>query len=115
MEVALRRRLDGVASISISQARQTAEVTFLPRPHTFSAVAFREAVGEADVEVVSLDVDVCGVVVPEQEQRWLEAGPSRFLLAGGEWAVAQRVCLTARLGDAPDSGPLVIDRVLATW
>ena len=113
MEVALRRRLEGVASISISQARQTAEVDFLPTPRAFSATAFREAVGEADVEVVALEVDVCGVVVQDQERRWLVAGPDRFLLANGQWADEQRVCLTGRLADGPDRVQLVIEDVLA--
>jgi hypothetical protein len=113
MEVALRRRLEGVAGISISQARQTAEVDFLPTPHAFSATAFRDAVGEADVEVVTLEVDVCGVIVQEQERRWLVAGPDRFLLANGQWAGERRVCLTGRLADRLDSVPLVIEAVLA--
>jgi len=113
MEVALRRRLEGVASISISQARQTAEVGFSSTPHSFSASAFREAVGEADVEVVTLEVDVCGVVVPERERRWLVAGPDRFLLTRTDWADEQRVCLTGRLANGPDRADLVIESVLA--
>jgi len=115
MEVALRRRLDGVASISISQAQQTAEVEFVSTSHTFSAAAFREAVGEADVDVVTLQIDVCGVVVPEQEQRWLMAGPDRFLLANGEWSVDQRVCMTGRLAAGSDRAQQAIEHVLSTW
>lgn len=102
MEVALRRRLDGVARISISQARQTAEVEFAATPHTFSALAFREAVGEADVEVVSFEADVCGVVVQEQDRRWLTAGADRYLLPDGEWELGARVCVTGRLADGAD-------------
>ncbi len=102
MEVALRRRLDGVARISISQARQTAEVEFAATPHTFSAMAFREAVGEADVEVVSFEADVCGVVVQEQDRRWLTAGADRYLLPAGEWALGARVCATGRLAEDAD-------------
>ena len=115
MEVALRQRLDGVESIAISQARQTAEVEFLNTPHTFSAAAFREAVGEADVEVVTLEIDVCGVVVPERERHWLEAGPDRFLLASGQWTVAQRLCMTGRLADGSDRTQLVLEDVVAIW
>jgi len=111
MEVALRRRLEGVDGISISQARQTAEVTFLSTPHAFSATAFREAVGEADVEVVDLEVDVCGVIVPEQERRWLVAGSERFLLANGNWPVEQPVCMTGRLVNGPDPAQLVMEGV----
>ena len=54
----MRRRLVGVADISISHSQQTAVVTFLPGTQMFSAAAFREAVAEADVEVVSLHADV---------------------------------------------------------
>ena len=95
MEVALRRRLDGVAHA----------------PHTFSAATFREAVGEADVEVVSFEADVCGAVVQEQEQRWLTAETSRFLLADGEWAPTAHVCVTGRLVAEADQAPLVIESV----
>ncbi len=102
MEVALRRRLDGVARISISQTRQTAEVEFAAPPHTFSATAFREAVGEADVEVVSFEADVCGVVVPEQDRRWITAGAERYLLADGEWELGPRICVTGRLAEGAD-------------
>jgi hypothetical protein len=109
MEVALRRRLEGVATISISQAQQTAEVEFAARPHAFSATAFREAVSEADVEVVRFEADVCGVVVPEQERRWLTAGSQRFLLADGGWAEGQRLCVTGHLGDGPDHEYFVIE------
>ena len=115
MEVALRRRLDGVANISISQAQQTAEVQFLSTSHTFSAAALREAVGEADVEVVTLQIDVCGVVVREQEQQWLMAGSDRILLANGEWSVDQRACMTGRLAAGSNGGHLVVEDVLATW
>lgn len=108
MEVALRQRLDGVARISISQARQTAEVEFVAAPHTFSATAFREAVGEAEVEVLSFEADVCGVVAQEPGRRWLTAGADRYLLADGEWAPGQRVCVTARLAEGADP-PLALE------
>ena len=62
MEVALRRRLDGVAEIAISQHEQTAAVNFVPGTYSFSAEAFRSAVAEADVTVISLEANVCGRV-----------------------------------------------------
>ena len=111
MEVALRRRLVGVARVSISQAQQTAEVEFLPTPHSFSTDAFREAVGEADVEVVGFEVDVCGVVVQQAERRWLTAGADQFLLAGGNSVVGQHVCATGRLTEGSDRSHLVIENV----
>jgi hypothetical protein len=113
MDVALRRRLDGVAHISISQSRQTAEVAFAARRAAFSTVAFREAVGEADVEVLHFEVDVCGTVTLDGGQRWLSASPERILLFGGEWAAGQRVCLTGRLAEAPDRSYLAIESAQA--
>ena len=109
MEVALRRRLDGVAGIAISQARQTAEVEFTTRPRNFSTTAFREAVGEADVEVLRFEADVCGVVVEDQGRRLLAGGTDRFLLADGEWSPGQHVCVTGHLGDGSEHAPFVIE------
>ena len=99
MDVALRQRLDGVAHISISQSEQTAQVDFVSRPHAFSAAAFRQAVGEADVEVLRFEVDVCGVVAQDANQRWLTAGADRFLLTAGDASVGSYVCTTGRLDD----------------
>jgi hypothetical protein len=65
------------------------------------------------VEVVRFEADVCGVVVEEQERRWLTAGPERFLLSDGEWAVGQRVCVTGRLADGSEHPHLVIAGVQA--
>jgi hypothetical protein len=109
MEVALRRRLDGVAGIAISQARQTAEVEFAATPHTFSATAFREAVAEAEVEVLRFELTVCGVVAEHQGRRLLAGGTDRFLLADGEWSPGQHVCVTGHLGDGSEHAPLVIE------
>lgn len=109
MDVALRRRLDGVAHIAISQSQQTAEVTFAEGPHVFSPTAFREAVGEADVEVVRFEVDVCGVGVEDQGRRWLAGRTERFLLADGEWSPGQHVCVSGRLGDGSEHAHLVLE------
>jgi hypothetical protein len=109
MDVALRQRLDGVADISISQSQQTAEVTFDARPHAFSTVAFREAVGEAEVEVLHFELDVCGVVVLDGDRRWLTSGMDRFLLTDGEWAAGRPVCVTGRLAGESGDGHLVIE------
>jgi hypothetical protein len=62
MEVALRRRLAGVIDVAISQSQQTAVVTFAPGTRHFSAAAFRSAIAEASVDVVSLEIDVCGFI-----------------------------------------------------
>jgi hypothetical protein len=100
MDVALRRRLEGVANISISQEHQRAEVTFGPAPHAFSASAFRDAVAEAGVEVVRFVVDACGTVVLEDGRQWLVAGTNRFVLSVNGYAAGEHRCLTAHLDDA---------------
>ena len=104
MEVALRRRLDGVADISISQREQTAEVTFGDGDYAFSPDAFRKAVGEAGVVVLQFRIDACGAVRDEGQQRWLVAGKNRWLLKSGAATpaalpVGQPLCVSGRLDD----------------
>jgi FAD synthase len=83
MEVALRRRLEGVAAISISQQDQTAEVSFVLATERFSPEQFRAAVGEADVEVLAFEIEACGMVASgAQGGRWFVAGANRFSLKG---------------------------------
>jgi hypothetical protein len=77
MEVALRRRLAGVAAVSISQRYQTAQVTFVPGTTMFSPAAFRAAVAEADVEILSLDLTVCGAVDTDNGLRFRRVARSR--------------------------------------
>jgi hypothetical protein len=62
MELALRRRLEGVVDVSISQRDQTAAVTFAPGTLIFSASEFRAAIAEADVTVLTIDMEVCGSI-----------------------------------------------------
>jgi hypothetical protein len=122
MEVALRRRLEGVATIKISQQHQTAEVTFRPGPHVFSPEAFRTAVGEADVEVIGFEIEACGRVepgapgapgalgasgAPGATARWFVAGPNRFLLAEGPRPDDGTTCVSARLDDRREPYELV--------
>lgn len=100
MEVALRGRLEGVAEISISQSRQTTVVNFARGAHAFSPVAFRDAVDEAGVEVLTFHIEACGVIEQNDSQRWLVAGKNRFLLVEGEPAPAGRtLCVSGRLDD----------------
>jgi hypothetical protein len=100
MEVALRRRLEGVAEISISQREQTAEVLFTPGEHAFSPDAFRKAVGEANVVVLAFQIDACGSVERTGEQRWLVAGKNRLLVTGDADVPAGRLlCVSGRLDD----------------
>jgi hypothetical protein len=108
MEVALRRRLEGVAAVSISQREQTAEVRFAEGDYTFSPEAFRKAVAEAGVVVLSFQIDACGSIEQGQEQRWLVTDKNRFLLtARSTLPPDQPVCVSGRLDDrAP---PLRLD------
>lgn len=102
MEVALRRRLDGVADIWISQSEQTAEVRF-EGDHPFSPSAFRKAVGEAGVKVLRFDADVCGTAEEKADQRWLAAGKNRWPLTGDrEIPLGQPLCASGRLDDRTD-------------
>lgn len=96
----MRRRLAGVDEISISQGQQTAVVTFLPGTQVFSAAAFREAVAEADVEVVSLDADVCGVIDGKNALRSSQHVEAPLLqLRGGNAVVGSTVCVNGRLNE----------------
>jgi L-alanine-DL-glutamate epimerase-like enolase superfamily enzyme len=98
MEVALRRRLSGVADVSISQGQQTAAVTFTAGTHAFSAEEFRAAVAEADVQVVTLDVDVCGVIDRDNMLRVsAESDGTRVRLLGDGPPPGSAVCVTGRL------------------
>jgi hypothetical protein len=108
MEVALRRRLEGVADVSISQREQTAEVRFADGDHAFSSSAFRRAVAEAHVVVLSFQVDACGSIEQEQEERWLVTDKNRFLLTGSDTLPSdQHVCVSGHLDDR--SSPLRLD------
>jgi hypothetical protein len=110
MEVALRRRLEGVARIAISQQHQTAEVAFAPGPHVFSPEEFRAAVAEAEVEVISFEIEACGHVesgLPAEAGsntaakggasglRWFVAGRNRFLLSGELSSGGDQRCISA--------------------
>ena len=98
MEVALRRRLEGVAEISISQHEQRATVTFVPGTHVFSSEAFRTAVAEADVAVITFDARVCGVVDPNGTLRAV-AGHEPFVQLRGNIRPGGSICAAGRLDD----------------
>jgi hypothetical protein len=103
MEVALRRRLAGVADVSISQREQTAIVTFRPGTSVFSAAEFRNAVAEADVEVISLELEICGVVDAENVLRAsTDVQQTRLRLHGPGAQAHTVVCATGHLDDRVD-------------
>lgn len=99
MEVALRRRLEGVETIAISQAQQSAVVTFAAGTRAFVPQDFREAVAEADVEVLRFEIDACGSVEDTGVERWFVAGVNRFALPQDALAGLASTCLTGALND----------------
>lgn len=113
MEVALRRRLEGVADIHISQQRQHAEVVFLSGGHRFEPGEFRAAVGEADVEVLHFEIDACGRFELEGSTTWFVAPPNRFRVADAPPAGSRTTCVTADLEDGTNPGLLHGIRPLA--
>jgi hypothetical protein len=102
--VALRQRLEGVVTISISQSQQTIIVEFAQGGGLFSPAVFRDAVDDAGIQVLAIQIDACGVVEETQRQRWLVAGANRFALDDdGGAPVGQPVCVLGQLND--DSTP----------
>ena len=99
MEVALRRRLAGVDGISISQQEQRATATFVPGTMAFSAAAFREAVAEAEVEVLAIEAHVCGVVDSTGRILGATRGPGALVQLGGEMHPGTSICVTGHLDD----------------
>lgn len=108
MEMALRRRLAGVAEVSISQQEQTAAVRFVPGTQAFSAAAFRGAVAEADVEVLTLDLHVCGVVDGARGLRVRATDHAPVLLLRGNVPPSGSVCVTGRLDDGAEPDELEV-------
>jgi hypothetical protein len=113
MEVALRRRLVGVAEVSISQSEQTAAVTFAREAGTFSAAEFRSAVAEADVEVVAFQASVCGVVNDRNELRLRDhAGQLLVRLRGGDALdKGTSICVSGQLDDRSEPYELQVATV----
>jgi hypothetical protein len=99
MDMALRRRLDGVAEIRISQERQTAEVLFTADAQALATSEFRAAVGEADVEVLRFEIDVCGRFEREGATTLFVAASNRFLVADEPPSSSGLTCLSADLND----------------
>lgn len=94
----MRRRLEGVAHIAISQSEQSASVTFDARGAFFSPEDFRAAVGEASVEVLTMTIEACGIVHDTENGRWLRAGQNRFPLRNADSApVGISACMTGAL------------------
>ena len=111
MEVALRQRLEGVATISISESAQTTEVIFAPGEHPFSIETFKAALKQADVEVVTMEVDACGRIDAKGDERRLRAGTAEFVLQGGPEAPdGASVCVSGRLQEDAGRVNLIVSR-----
>jgi hypothetical protein len=107
IEIALRRRLAGVYAVSISQQAQTVAVTFRPGTRVFSAAAFREAVAEPDVEVLSIELDACGVAEGNNDLQSLRIGDQFLLrLRDASAAAGSRICVEGRLDDGVEPNVL---------
>jgi len=113
MDMALRRRLEGVADIRISQERQTAEVFFTAGARAFDATEFRAAVGEADVEVLRLAIDACGRFERHGDTTWFVAASNRFRVADQPQPAGDLGCLSADLDDGSVPGLLRLIRPMA--
>jgi hypothetical protein len=106
MDLALRRRLAGVADVRISQEQQTAEVVFTAGAHAFSPDEFRAAVKEADVDVVGFEIEACGRFESDGASHWFVAGSNRVAIGESSPTLAGASCLSAGLDDRVEPGRL---------
>jgi hypothetical protein len=111
MEIALRQRLEGVAAVTISESAQTTEVIFAPGDYPFSVDVFKAALRQAEVEVVTLEVDACGTVEQRGDKRWLQAGLTQFALAAGSGPGPGGACVAGRLQEEAGQVQLLVTRV----
>ena len=108
VEAALGRRLDNIV-ITTDQARQTIDLAFEHTATPFSSASFRQAVAEAEGEVVSITIEACGTIDAVEGQSWLESGSSRLLVEGsGNFAAGTEVCVTGDLRDQERPPRLVL-------
>ena len=99
-EVALRQRLAGVVTVSISQGQQTIAVALSNGAGLFSPAVFRDAVAGTGIEVLTFQVDACGVVEETESQHWFVAGENRFSLEDPKKVPeGELLCVSGRLDD----------------
>lgn len=108
MEIALRR-LDGVDKISISISEQKFQITYKPGAH-FEPAEIRDAVAQAGVDVVRLQIFARGRVLAEGGRHIFIAGKDKFLLVASSKTPSQMVSIE---GTVDDSGEPLRLKILA--
>lgn len=77
--------------------------------------AFRDAVAEADVEVVSAELDVCGVVEPTDDLLLLRVAEQSVLRLRDVTANAgSRICVEGRLDDRVEPSAVHV-KMMRPW
>ena len=102
----LRRRLEGVVGVSISQGDQTITVEFAGG--VFQPLMFRDAVAEAGLDILALRIDTCGTIEERADQYWLIAGQNQFALADSPDAPIGQLCASGALDDLSNPSRLVL-------
>ena len=88
-------------------------MTFVSGTHVFSSAAFKEAVAEADVDVVSLEIDVCGPVDDQNVLRSSANGQQRIVrLRGVDRRGGRTTCVTGRLDERTELPELEVTKLL---
>ena len=108
IEAALLRRLDNVA-ITMDQPRQTIDLAFEHTATPFSSASFRQALAEADGQVLSMTIEACGTIDTVEGRSWLTSGSSRLLIEGsGTFVAGTEICVTGDLRDQERTPRLVL-------
>ena len=108
VEAALRRRLDNVA-ITMDQPSQTIDLAFEQTATPFSSASFRQALAEAEGQVVSMTIEACGTIDTVEGRSWLTSGSSRLLIEGsGTFVAGTEICVTGDLRDQKQPPTLVL-------
>lgn len=92
----MRRQWSELAHVAISQSGQTVRLTFNPPSIEFTPERFRVATAEANVEVLTLDVEVCGLRAGV-DGAVLIAGASRVRVSSAERLPDGVTCVTGRV------------------
>ena len=112
MELSLRRRLEGVANIAISQTEQTARIDFAAGEFRFSPGDFRTALDEAGLELVDLQIEACGGIENTAVGQALTMRTDRLRLEyAGAFPVASIVCVVGSVDFALEPATLHVERI----